>query len=97
MAAVADVAVARRDDIPRYQRPIPTSRVAAEVKNISGNRSMSGYPQLIARSLRPWISELWNRKYAPGTVTNSSSGGWITAVKMPDWRTASTASRQPST
>ena len=34
--------VPRRDDIPRYQRAIPMSSTTADVKNISGNRSMSG-------------------------------------------------------
>ena len=34
--------VLRCDDIPVYQRAIPMSSTTAEVKNISGNRSMSG-------------------------------------------------------
>ena len=39
----------------------------------------------------------WNRKYAVGTATNRISGGWMTAVNIPDWRTARTAKMQPST
>jgi hypothetical protein len=38
----------------------------------------------------------WNRKYADGTATNRISGGWMTAVNIPDWRTTSTAEMQPS-
>src|SRR6202042_3573365 len=38
----------------------------------------------------------WNRKYEVGTATNRISGGWMTAVKIPDWRTASTATILPS-
>ncbi|KMO84269.1 hypothetical protein MCHUDSM44219_00720 [Mycolicibacterium chubuense] len=45
----------------------------------------------------PPISLLCIRKYAPGTMTNSSSGGWMTAVNNPTRRTASTAMRQPMT
>ena len=38
----AVLGVPRRDDIPVYQRAIPTSSTTADVKNISGKRSMSG-------------------------------------------------------
>ncbi|SHW20103.1 Uncharacterised protein [Mycobacteroides abscessus subsp. abscessus] len=67
------------------------------MKNIVGKRSISGYPQLINRSLIPAILSLWNMKYAPGTATKRISGGWMTAVKIPDRRTPSTASTQPAT
>ena len=30
-------------------------------------------------------------------MQNKISGGWMTAVKIPDWRTASTAATQPAT
>ena len=45
----------------------------------------------------PAILSLWNMKYAPGTATKRISGGWMTAVKIPDRRTPSTASTQPAT
>src|ERR1700716_2837831 len=72
------------------------SRTAAAVKNINGNRSMSGYPKLMSVSLMPVKWAPWNRKYEVGTATNRISGGWMTAVKVPVWRTASTAKMQPS-
>ena len=71
-------------DIARNQRVIPISRTAAVVNSINGKRSISGYPQLIAMSLIPPNDELCSRKYANGTATNNSSGGWTTAVKMLD-------------
>jgi len=39
----------------------------------------------------------WKRKYAVGTLMKRMSGGWMTAVKIPDCRTARTAKMQPTT
>ncbi|MDT5202694.1 MAG: hypothetical protein QOE52_2706 [Mycobacterium sp.] len=47
--------------------------------------------------MRPANLPPWNNQYEPGTVQNKISGGWMTAVKIPDWRTASTAATQPAT
>ncbi|MDT5087923.1 MAG: hypothetical protein QOG47_630 [Mycobacterium sp.] len=52
---------------------------------------------MITRSLTPVNRAPWKRKYAPGTAQNRISGGWMTAVKIPAWRTASTAAAQPAT
>lgn len=90
------VSVGRRVVRPKYHRANPISNTAADVNNISGKRSMSGYPQLIARSFMPPSCPPWNKKYAPGTATNKISGGWITAVNTPTCRTARTADRQPN-
>ena len=51
---------------------------------------------MIRVSLMPVNCEPWNTKYELGTVTNRISGGWMTAVKMLAWRTASTAVTHPS-
>jgi hypothetical protein len=80
----ASFGVARLAAAPRYHRTMPTRSTVAEVKNISGKRSISGYPQLINVSLMPVNVLPWNTKYAKGTATNRISGGWMTAVKTPD-------------
>jgi hypothetical protein len=46
-------------------------------------------------SLTPVSWAPWKRKYAVGTAMNRISGGWMTAVKIPAWRTASAAKMQP--
>jgi len=42
LAAASSEGTARRVHIPKYQRSMPMISTAADVKNISGNRSMSG-------------------------------------------------------
>lgn len=61
-ADFCDVSFEPRVDSPKYQRARPISKTAADVNNISGKRSISGYPQLIARSFKPPNWPPWNRK-----------------------------------
>lgn len=68
-------------NMPQYQRTTPMIKTPSAVLIISGNRSINGYPMVMAVDLPPASEAFDISRYAVGTLTNKISGGCTTAVK----------------
>ncbi len=82
--------------IPQYQRTTPTISTPSAVLIISGNRSISGYPMVMAVDFPADSGACDMIMYAAGMLPNRMSGGCTTAVKIEEDRTARTATMHPA-